>query len=355
MATPVIAGLDSRLITERSGFHLDTALRIDQGETVALLGPNGAGKSTAVGALAGLVALDGGFMRLGDRVLEDAAAGVFVPPAERGIGVMFQDGILFPHMSALENVAFGLRARRAPRREARLKAAGWLEAVGLERLADRRPDRLSGGQRQRVALARALITEPSMLLLDEPFSALDISARTGLRRLLRDHLAGFPGPALLITHDPTEAFLLADRLIILENGAVAQEGSADQIRLRPASPYAADLAGVNLVVGTASERVLAVGDHHLVVAEAVSGRAIATIHPRAISIHLDRPGGSPRNSWRTTIERIDHHADRVRVQTCGPLPVTAEITPEAQTGLSLVPGSRVWLSVKATEIQVSAG
>lgn len=355
MATPVSAGLDSRLIIKRPGFRLDAAVRIDQGETVALLGPNGAGKSTVVGALAGLVALDGGFIRLGDRVLEDAYAGVFVPPADRGIGVMFQDGILFPHMSALENVAFGLRSRKMPRREARLRAAGWLEAVGLDGLADRRPDRLSGGQRQRVALARALTTEPSMLLLDEPFSALDISSRTGLRHLLRDHLAGFPGPALLITHDPTEAFLLADRLIVLENGAVAQEGSADQIRLRPASPYAADLAGVNLVIGTASGRVLAVGDHRLMVAETHSGRAIATIHPRAISIHLDRPGGSPRNSWRTTIERIDHHADRVRVQTSGPLPVTAEITPEAQTGLNLVRGSEVWLSVKATEIQVSAG
>jgi len=194
-----------------------------------------------------------------------------------------------------------------------------------------------------------------MLLLDEPFSALDVSSRAGLRRLLQDHLAGFQGPRLLITHDPTEAFLLADRLIVLENGSVVQEGSADQIRLRPASPYAADLAGVNLVVGTASGRILTVGHHRLVVPEAASGRVIATIHPRAISIHLDRPGGSPRNSWPTRIERIDHHADRVRVQTGNPLPVTAEITPDAQTGLNLAPGSEVWLSVKATEIQVNAG
>ncbi|MXY76999.1 MAG: ATP-binding cassette domain-containing protein [Acidimicrobiia bacterium] len=348
-------GLDSRLVIRREGFHLDVALSIDPGQTVALLGPNGAGKTTVVGALAGLLPLDGGYVRLGDRVLEDAATGTLVGPAERRIGVMFQDGVLFPHLSALENVAFGLRSRRVPRHEARRRAAGWLEAVGLGALSDRRPGRLSGGQRQRVALARALITEPSMLLLDEPFSALDVSSRAGLRRLLQDHLAGFPGPSLLITHDPTEAFLLADRLVVLENGSVAQEGSADQIRLRPASPYAADLAGVNLLVGAASGKVLTIGNHRLVVPEAASGRVIATIHPRAISIHLDRPGGSPRNSWPTRIERIDHHADRVRVQTGPPLPVTAEITPDAQTGLNLAPGSEVWLSVKATEIQVDAG
>ena len=349
------AGLDSRLIMERSGFHLDMALGIDPGQTVALLGPNGAGKTTAVGALAGLVRLDRGYIRLGDRVLEDPDAGILTGPAERRIGVMFQDGALFPHLSALENVAFGLRSRGVPRREARRRAAGWLEAVDLGAMSGHRPGRLSGGQRQRVALARALITDPSMLLLDEPFSALDVSARAGLRRLLQDHLAGFPGPSLLITHDPTEAFLLADRLIVLENGSVVQEGSANQIRLRPASPYAADLAGVNLLVGTAAGRVLTVGDHPLVVPEAASGRVIATIHPRAISIHLDRPGGSPRNSWPTTIERIEHHADRVRVQTGQPLPVTAEITPDAEMGLNLAPGSEVWLSVKATEIQVDAG
>ena len=347
--------LESHLVLQRDGFRLDATLRIEPGETVALVGPNGAGKSTVVDALAGLLPLDAGHVRLGDRILEDPAAGVRIAAAERRFGVMFQDGALFPHLSALENVAFGLRSRRVARAVAHRRAAEWLEAVGLDVPADRRPDRLSGGQRQRVALARALVTEPSLLALDEPFSALDVTARAALRRLLADHLSDFPGPGLLITHDPTEAFLLADRLVVLENGSVSQEGSADQIRLRPASPYAADLAGVNLVVGTGSGRILAVGDHRLVVAEPVSGRMIAAIHPRAISIHLGRPGGSPRNSWPTTITRIDHHADRVRIQTGPPLPVTAEVTPDAQRGLNLAPGSEVWLSVKATEIGLHAG
>lgn len=348
-------GLEARVVVERDGFVLDVSLNIAAGRTVAVLGPNGAGKTTLVEALAGLLPLDRGYVRLGERILDDTAGGVFVGPADRRLGVVFQDGTLFPHLGALENIAFGLRARRVPRSEARQRAAGWLAAVGLSDLAERRPGMLSGGQVQRVALARALVTDPEMLLLDEPFSALDITSRAGLRQLLRDHLSGYPGPRLLITHDPTEAFLLADELVIIEDGAVVQAGSADEIRLRPTSRYAADLAGVNLLIGTSSGRVLTVQGHRLLVPERVEGRVIATIHPRAISIHLDRPGGSPRNSWQTRIQRIDHHADRVRIQTGAPLPVTAEVTPDAQSALNLSPGSTVWLSIKATEIHVDAG
>ena len=256
-------GLEARVVVERDGFVLDVSLNIAAGRTVAVLGPNGAGKTTLVEALAGLLPLDRGYVRLGERILDDTAGGVFVGPADRRLGVVFQDGTLFPHLGALENIAFGLRARRVPRSEARQRAAGWLAAVGLSDLAERRPGMLSGGQVQRVALARALVTDPEMLLLDEPFSALDITSRAGLRQLLRDHLSGYPGPRLLITHDPTEAFLLADELVIIEDGAVVQAGSADEIRLRPTSRYAADLAGVNLLIGTSSGRVLTVQGHRL--------------------------------------------------------------------------------------------
>ena len=345
-------GLDARVVVQRNGFVLDVSVSIPPGRTVAVLGPNGAGKTTLVEALSGLAPLDRGSVRLGGRLLDDPDAGVFVEPSERRIGVAFQDGMLFPHLSALENVAFGLRSRGVPRSEARRRAGEWLVAVGLSDLAERRPGALSGGQAQRVAFARALATEPEMLLLDEPFSALDIAARAGLRRMLREHLSGYSGPRLLITHDPTEAFLLADDLLILEQGRVVQTGSADEIRLRPASRYAADLAGVNLLVGTASGRVLTVQGHDLVIADGVEGRVIATVHPRAISIHLGHPGGSPRNSWKTTIRHVDHHSDRVRIQTGRPLPLTAEVTPDAQSALNLLPGSPVWLSIKATEIHV---
>ena len=347
-----MSGLEARVVVKRDAFVLDASLTIPPDRTLAVLGPNGAGKTTLVETLAGLIGIDRGSVRLGGRLLDDPDAGVFVEAARRRIGVVFQDGMLFPHLSAIENVAFGLRATGVGRSEARHRAAGWLAAVGLSALAERRPGALSGGQAQRVAFARALATDPEMLLLDEPFSALDITARAGLRRMLREHLSGYPGPRLLITHDPAEAFLLADELVILESGSVVQEGTADEIRLRPASRYAADLAGVNLLVGTASGHVLAVEGHPLVIADGVEGRVIATIHPRAISIHLDQPGGSPRNSWRTRIRHVDHHADRVRIQTGEPLPLTAEVTPEAQSSLDLLPGSSVWLSIKATEIHV---
>ena len=347
-------GLDARVVVEREGFVLDVSVSIPPNRTVAVLGPNGAGKTTLVEVLAGLAPLDRGYVRLGGRLLDDPDAGVFVEPSRRRIGVAFQDGMLFPHLNALENVAFGLRARGVPRSESRRVAGEWLAAVGLSDLTERRPRALSGGQAQRVAFARALATEPEMLLLDEPFSALDITSRAGLRRMLREHLAGYSGPRLLITHDPTEAFLLADELVILEGGSVVQTGKADEIRLRPASRYAADLAGVNLLVGTASGRVLTVDGHDLVIAGGMEGRVIATVHPRAISIHLDRPGGSPRNSWQTTIRHVDHHADRVRIQTGRPLPLTAEVTPDAQASLNLFPGSSVWLSVKATEVLVAS-
>ncbi len=346
-------GLEARLVVRRGDFLLDVALTIPPDRTVAVLGPNGAGKTTLVEALAGLAPIDRGAIRLGDRILDDPAAGIFVKPADRRVGVVFQDGMLFPHLSALDNVAFGLRATGLSRSRARRRAASWLTAVGIDDLARRRPSALSGGQAQRVAFARALVTDPEVLLLDEPFSALDITARTGLRRMVGDHLSGYSGARLLITHDPAEAFLLADELVILEEGLVVQTGTADEIRLRPSTRYAADLAGVNLLVGSASGHVMVVDGQPLVIADGVEGRVIATIHPRAISIHLDRPGGSPRNSWATTIRYVDHHSDRVRIQTAGPIPLTAEVTPAAQYSLNLYPGTSVWLSVKATEINVA--
>ena len=345
-------GLEARVEVRRDEFLLDVSLTIPRSRTVAVLGPNGAGKTTLVESLAGLTPIDRGFVRLGDRLLDDPATGVFIEPARRRIGVVFQEGMLFPHLSTLENVAFGLRASGITRSRARERAAGWLAAVGLAGMAERRPGALSGGQAQRVAFARALAIDPEMLLLDEPFSAIDITARAGLRQMLREHLSGYSGPRVMITHDPAEAFLLADELVILEAGSVVQTGTADEIRLRPASRYAADLAGVNLLVGIASGRRVIVDGHPLVVADDAEGRVIATIHPRAISVHLHRPGGSPRNSWQTRIRQVDHPADRVRIQTGRPLPLTAEVTPDAQSALSLLPGARVWLSIKATEIHV---
>ena len=351
------SGLVARLVVSSgNGFRLDVPLQIAPGHTVALLGPNGAGKSTAVRALAGLVPLDDGRITLDGRTLDDPTNDVFVDPAARHVGVVFQDYVLFPHLTVADNVAFGLRGRRLGRHQIQAAVVEWLRRLGIEELAVRRPRDLSGGQAQRVALARALITEPQLLLLDEPLAALDVTTRAEMRRTLADHLDVFTGPRLLITHDPTEAFLLADEIHVIEDGTITQVGSADDIRLRPRTRYAADLAGSNLVKGTATRGIVTTAGHQLRVADtAIEGPVLATIHPRAISLHRHEPEGSPRNTWETTITRIEHYGDRVRVQTGTPLPLTAEVTPNAVAALELSERATVWISIKATEIGVEVG
>jgi molybdopterin-binding protein len=228
-----------------------------------------------------------------------------------------------------------------------------LERLGVGELADRRPGGLSGGVAQRVARARALVVEPSLLLLDEPLAAMDVTTRVSLRRTLARHLATFPGPRLLITHDPTEAFLLADEIHVMEGGSVTQAGNADEIRLRPKTPYVADLAGSNLLAGVAEDGVVDVGGHRVhIVDHAISGPVLATVHPRAVALHLHAPEGSPRNVWRSTVVLVERLGERVRVQVGAPLPLTVEITAAALHALGLAEGTAVWLSVKATEITV---
>jgi molybdate transport system ATP-binding protein len=336
-------------------FQLDVSFSIPRGRTVALLGPNGAGKSTAVAALAGLLPIDNGRIVLGDVTLDDPEEGVLVPPDARRVGVVFQDYLLFPHMTVLENVAFGLRSRNTNRAESQARAAEWLERVGLGAQLRMKPGDLSGGQAQRVALARALVTEPDLLLLDEPLSALDVTTRVQLRRALAEHLEGFPGPRLFITHDPIEAFLLADEIHIIEQGKVTQAGTADDIRLRPRTRYAADLAGSNLVAGVASGGVVETGTHALhIVDHEISGPVLTTIRPAAISVHLREPEGSPRNSWKTTIELVEHLGERARLRTGDPLALAVEVTSDAIRDLHLVEGSPVWVSIKATEISLES-
>lgn len=341
---------------DRNGFSLAVELVVESGMTFALLGPNGAGKSTVVEALTGLRMLDDGTVKLGERTLDDPAAGIYVPPEERNIGVVFQDYLLFGHLTVADNIGFGLVSRGVGREEMTERTARWLDRFGLTGVADRKARELSGGESQRVALARALITEPEVLLLDEPMAALDASTRVSTRHDLADHLAGFGGPRLLITHDPTEAFLLADEIAVIEAGRITQTGTADDIRLRPKTRYVADLAGSNLVVGTASEGSIVVDGHILHVADtAFEGEAIATIHPHAISVHLQQPQGSPRNAWQTSVIRLEHFGDRVRLQTGTPLPLAVEVTPGAVDALGLGVGMPVWVSIKATEIEVQLG
>ena len=218
--------LDAVVVVDRGPFRLDVSLTIAPGEVVALLGPNGAGKTTALRALAGLLPIDEGHITLGGERLDDPSQRLFVPAERRPIGVVFQDYLLFPHLTAADNVAFGPRCRGANRHDAHETALRWLDRVGLTDLAHHKPRRLSGGQAQRVALARALAVDPPLLLLDEPLAALDARTRLETRAHLHRHLSDHRGATLLVTHDPLDALVLADRLVIIEDGRVVQEGDA---------------------------------------------------------------------------------------------------------------------------------
>ncbi|MBQ1059510.1 MULTISPECIES: ABC transporter ATP-binding protein [Micromonospora] len=341
--------LDAHLVAERDGFSLDVRLRIAAGEVVALLGPNGAGKTTALRVLAGLHPLTAGHLTLDGADLDRPDRRMWTPPERRPVGVVFQDYLLFPHLSALDNVAFGPRRRGADKRAARARAQEWLDRVGLGDQARRRPRQLSGGQAQRVALARALAVDPALLLLDEPLAALDARTRLDTRAELQRHLGAHPGATLLVTHDPLDALVLADRLVIVEHGRVVQEGDAATVTARPRTDYVARLVGLNLHRGRADGHTVTVGELALTTADTVHGDVFVAYPPAAVALHPSRPEGSPRNVWAATVTGVQRHGDNLRVQLAGPVEVAADVTPAAAAHLGLIPGRPVWAAVKAAE------
>jgi molybdate transport system ATP-binding protein len=345
--------LDLNIGARIGDLALDVEISISTGEIAVLLGPNGAGKTSLLRTLAGLVALDRGHVTVDGDLLEDPRRGIRVPPERRPIGFVFQDYLLFPHLSVLENVAFGLRARGVHKIEARRVASEWLERMELARYAGARPRVLSGGQAQRVALARALAVRPRLLLLDEPLAALDAGTRIAMRRRLVRVLAEFEGTRLLVTHDPLEAMTLGDRLIVIEDGRVVQTGAPDELRERPRSDYVAGLVGLNLLRGKAGRGVVTLSSGAALVVPGVSdGDVYAAVHPRAVALYRTRPEGTPRNVWSGSVDSLDDEGDRIRVKVAGRLPIVAEVTPAAAAELRLAEGGSVWASVKATEIEV---
>jgi len=342
--------LEASVRVRRDGFTLNVELTASADETVAVLGPNGAGKTTLLRALAGLDEMEGRVVLDGE-VLDDSARGVYIPAERRRAGLVFQDHVLFPHLSAVENVAFGLRAQGRP--HAAAIARRWLNEAGLGDRADALPRALSGGQAQRVALLRALATEPKLLLLDEPLSALDVSVRAEVRRELSKQLASFHGVRLLVTHDPLEAMALADKLVVLEHGSVVQSGTPGDVTARPRSRFVADLAGVNLLRGRAyGDHVALPAEASLAAVDAGSGDVFAVVHPRAVALYRSRPDGTPRNVWRGQVDSVDLEGERVRVRVVGPVPLVAEVTRAAVLELGLIAGASVWMAVKATEVSV---
>jgi molybdate transport system ATP-binding protein len=330
--------LTAHVVVTRGSLILDVDLEVD--DNVCIVGPNGAGKTTLLLGLAGLVPIDGGSIVIDGRPVHH------LPPEQRQVGFVFQDHRLFPHLSASENVAFGLRARGVSRSDARGRAATWLARVGV---ADMNAKSLSGGQAQRVALARALITEPSLLLLDEPLASVDAAARLDLRRLLRDELARYPGTRILVTHDPIEAAALADQLVVLEDGRITQRGDLAAVTARPTSAWVADMVGVNLWRTT--DGVVVGGGQQVVSSTRVPGQAFVAFRPNAVTLHRTKPEGSARNVWSGVAAELHPAGDRARVLvSLANAQLVAEVTPGAVADLDLAAGGPVWASVKATDV-----
>ncbi|MET3719906.1 MULTISPECIES: ABC transporter ATP-binding protein [unclassified Arthrobacter] len=337
----------------------EVSLGVGPAETVAVMGPNGAGKSTLLNVVAGLLHPDSGTAELDGRSLFNLAAGrgSWTAPHRRGTALLAQEPLLFPHLSVLDNVAFGPRSAGASREAARKSALLWLAEVEASELQARRPAELSGGQAQRVAVARALAADPGLLLLDEPMAALDIHAAPLLRRLLKRVLAG--RRAIIITHDVLDALMLAHRVVILENGRISEEGPTREVLQRPHSRFAAGLAGLNFVAGQITDHGLRAdglefyGQHHDLPGPLPAGQAgVAVFPPSAVSIFVSEAHGSPRNSFPVTVTDLEPHGDQIRVRAGENGQLSADITPAAASDLALSPGARVYFVIKAGTVAI---
>ncbi|WP_223163560.1 ABC transporter ATP-binding protein [Nocardioides humilatus] len=314
-----MTGLDAHLHVEG---RLDATLVAEPGDVVAVVGPNGAGKSTLVHALSGLVACTGHARLAGMDLLGRT-------PQDRNVGVVFQDQRLFPHLSAVDNVAFGLRSRGADKHQARAAGLDWLDRLGIAELAARKPGQLSGGQAQRVAIARALVTSPDLLLLDEPFAGLDVGVAATLRIELGRHLADFAGITVLVTHDALDALTLATQVVVLDAGQVAQVGPPTEVAARPLTEHVARLVGLNVIR---------------------EGDRIRAFSPSVVTVSVHAPDDSARNRWQGVVRGAAPHGDAIRLQVSGERDLIADVTPAASRELALAPGREVWLSVKETAV-----
>ena len=359
---------------------VELSLTVGPGETVAIMGPNGAGKSSVVQMLAGLLKPDSGRASLEGRTLfrlspghatdQDTGNGsgsgssAWLPPHDRGVGVLAQEPLLFPHLTVLDNVAFGPRSRGARRKESRDSARRWLGEVDAGELSGRLPAELSGGQAQRVALARALATNPALLLLDEPMASLDVNSAPFLRSLLKRVLAG--RRAIIVTHDVLDALMLADRVVVIEGGRIVESGPAAAVLAHPRSAFAASLAGLNVIPGALSGSTLHMSDGVHVAGRPVGAQAggspaeggagregsagpdgMAAFAPSAVSVFLAPPAGSPRNCFKVRITELEPHSGHVRIRAGA---LAADVSLSAVADLGLAPGTEVFFVVKAAEV-----
>lgn len=326
MSTPTSAPLSTETALELDltvpGRVQATAVA-ERGQVVAVIGPNGAGKSSLLRAVAGLVPAEG-------ELRVDGRSWGSLPVRERAVGMAFQDQLLFPHLTALDNVAFGPRTAGASRQDARRTAQDWLDRFGVGELAGRRPRQLSGGQAQRVSIARALATHPRVLLLDEPFTGLDVGVAATLRVELSRHLTSYDGVTLLVTHDAIDALTLADVVWVLDAGRLVQVGPPREVAAAPLTRHVARLVGLN---------VLTEGDRFW------------SFSPSAVTVSPAEPSGSARHRWPGRVTSLAPHGDAVRLLVSGEHELLADVTPAAVAELELAPGRQVWLSVKETAVR----
>ena len=340
-----------RLSAQVAERDVDVELSLASGETLALLGPNGAGKSTVLGVLAGLIRPDEGLATLADETLFDLPA-TWLPPHRRAIALLAQDALLFPHLTVRRNVEFAPRSSGASRAEARAKADEWLDRTGVHPLADRRPNGLSGGQSQRVAIARALAAEPDLILLDEPLASLDVAVAGELRGMLAEVLAA--RTAIVVTHDALDAYLLADRVAVLQGGRVVEQGPAREVLTHPRHPFTAELTGLSLLTGERTATGLLTraslaldGTPTVPIPE---GRAVtAVVRPSSVTLQAGAPaeGSAGIAAVVTALEPRD---DLVRVRTDR---LTALVPAAVVAELRLTIGARVTLTVPAAEVRIS--
>lgn len=337
-----------------AGAHrIQAEMESPESGVIALLGPNGAGKTTILRALAGLAPLESGEITISGETWTSVATGIHLPPERRSVAWLPQENYLFQSMTVLENVIFALKNINISISAARSRGMEMLDRLGMASFATRGVTGLSGGEARRVALARALITNPKLLLLDEPLAPADAASRPLIRRELLKTLHAPGQVCVLVSHDPVDVLTLADSAVILDGGRVVERGPLQEIVARPRTPFAAEFVNMNIYRGTGRDGIVTIESGAQIVTTGAEGGVIVSIPTTAPSVHHERPGGSPRNAWRGSIAHLETHADRVRLHIEGEFNIRADITPAAVRAMALTAGANVWVSVKATEITVS--